>query len=168
MTIVTYCMVLTTFKFQKFILTKAAGRGGGSVITWSILDDPAINDSFHQGERPLPISPGTWVGNKVVRSGCCCWLRFLSPEGLTAREYWLIEKVSASQPQLGQIPTVSLAGANLVRFIPWRLRLDPPKLNCLFILFVDMGTGLTPRAAQVPGKLLSVNGCQRSIDDPEW
>ena len=64
--------------------------------------------------------------------------------------------------------TVSFTGANPVRFIPWRLRLDPPKLNCLFVLFVDVGTGLTPRAAQVPGKLLSVNGCQRSIDYPEW
>ena len=85
MAIVTYCVVLTNFKFQKFILTKAAGRVSGSVITWSILDAFAIHDSFHQGERPLPMSPGMSVGNKVVRSRYCYWLRFLSPEGLTVR-----------------------------------------------------------------------------------
>ena len=168
-TIVTYCMVLTTSKFQKTMPTKAAGGRGGSVIAWSILDAPAVNDSFHQGERPLPISPGTWAGNKVVRSRCCCWLWFLSPEGLPARECWMIEKVSASRPQLGQVPRRRchlLKRSRVVHSMASETRLS--KVELFVCLFVDVGTGLTPRAAQVPGKLLSINGCQRSIDDPEW
>ena len=63
---VTYCVVLTTFQLHRFILIKAAGRGGWLVITWSILDASVIVDSFHQGERPLSMFAGTWASIKSL------------------------------------------------------------------------------------------------------
>ena len=63
---------------------------------------------------------------------------------------------------------MSFTGANPGRFYSMASETRLSKVELFVCLFVDVATELTPRAAQVPGKLPSVNGCQRSIDDPEW